>query len=225
MKAIIRRILTPRNIFIAIGLFFVAGMLTYLGHDRNIADELRAWFTELVGYNTVVAGLVFFVLAALSAILTFFTSTPLIPLAAAVWGKTTTLALLYGGWMLGAIMAYFIGYAFSHLIRRFRFFKKIEVHRAELGEGASFLVVLLFRLSAPAEIASYTLGLLRYPFGHYVLASLISDLPFALLAIYSSAALLGPHPMNFAFFMVGGLITISLFTYFLHRQLKKLPLR
>ena len=222
MRDLVKRIITPRNVAIVIGLLCIAVFFTYLGRYYDVAEWLRHSFNELVGYNSKLAAAVFVALAALSAIFTFFTSTPLVPIATAIWGKTITLWMLFGGWMVGAILAYYIGHIFAHLVARFRAFKKIDRYRKQLGDTSSFLLVLLFRLAVPAEIASYTLGLLRYRLDHYILVTIISDLPFAILAIYSSAALFGPHPILFALFMLGGLIAITLFAYLFHRYLKKL---
>jgi uncharacterized membrane protein YdjX (TVP38/TMEM64 family) len=222
MHHLIRRFWTRRNMLILLGLLAVASLFTVLGQYFNVADWLRQTFLDLVGYNYLLAAAVFVALAAFSAVFTFFTSTPLVPIASAIWGKGFTLALLFGGWIIGAIIAYFIGHLLSHFLARFKVFKKIKRYRDQLGDGSSFLLVLLFRLAVPAEIASYTLGLLRYRFDHYMIATLISDLPFAVLAIYSSSALLGPHPMLFALFMLGGLIAITLFLYLFHVQLKKI---
>jgi len=221
MRALTRHLFNRRNLLIVVGILLISITFNYLGRFDDIADWLRREFGSLVGYNYVLAGVVFVVLAALSAIFTLFTSTPIVPIAAAIWGKGATLVMLFGGWMLGAAVAYYIGYVLSHVLVRFKIFKKISSYREKINNQSGFMLMLLFRLAAPAEVASYTLGLIRYRFGWYLLITAISDFPFAVLAIYSSAALLGPNPMLFAVFMIGGLLTISLFVYLFHLQIKK----
>lgn len=222
MSSLSRRFFSGRNVLIVLAVFLIAGIFATVGQYYNVAQWLRDTFNSLVGYNQALAAFVFIALGALSAIFTFFTSTPLVPIAAVIWGKGMALFMLFGGWILGAIIAYHIGHLFAHVISGFKVFEKIESHRQQLGKKSEFLLVLLFRLAVPSEVASYTLGTLRYPFGRYVLATVISDFPFAVLAIYSSAALFGPHPLVFALCMIGGLIAITLFTYLFHRYLKKL---
>ena len=48
-------------------------------------------------------------LAALSAMLAFFSSVVVVPVASHQWGPVATVALLWMGWLLGGTMAYAIG--------------------------------------------------------------------------------------------------------------------
>lgn len=51
----------------------------------------------------------FVVFAALSAMLAFFSSVVVIPIAAHQWGEGTTVVLLWTGWLLGGVTAYAVG--------------------------------------------------------------------------------------------------------------------
>jgi len=222
MHLIINHFLTRRNIFIIFAIIFISVIFGYIGEATSISVWIKDFFGELVGYNRFVAGGVFVLMACVSAMLSFFTSTPVIPVAVAIWGKTTTLFLLFGGWLLGACVAYYVGRVAAHLISRFRFFRKVELYRKQLGDSSEFILLLLFRLAVPAEIGSYTLGLLRFNFLTFMIITAISEFPFAILAIFSSQALVGPNPIMFAVLISFGLIAMSIFIYFFHSRLKKL---
>ncbi len=219
---LLRRIINRRNIAIVVALLIVATAVGYLGEAQTVAGWLKVQFAGLVGFNKVIAAVVFVLLAAVSEILSFFTSTPLIPIAVALWGKTITLCFLFGGWLFGAIVGYYIAYAASHLLKEFKIFKKIEHYRNQIGDSSEFLLMTLFRLAVPSEVGVFTLGFLRYNFWRHLILVFIADLPFAILAIYSSTALVGPHPIVFALLIGVGLIAMSIFIYLFHRRLKKL---
>lgn len=219
---IFKRIVTRRNVAIIIALIIFATAVGYLGEAHTIAEWLKNEFMGLVGYNNWVAAAVFVLLAIVSEILSFFTSTPLVPIAVALWGKKITLSLLFGGWFIGACLGYYIAYAASHLLKEFKIFKKIKKYREQLGDSSEFMLMTLFRLAVPSEIGIFTLGFLHYNFWRHLLIVFIADLPFAILAIYSSTALVGPHPIYFAFLMAAGLVAMSTFIYFFHRRLKQL---
>lgn len=221
MHPILHRIITRRNVAIIIALIIFATIVGYVGEVQMLADWLKSEFMRLVGYSTIAAGAVFVVLAMISEILSFFTSTPLVPVAIALWGKTITLCLLFGGWFLGACLGYYIAYSASHLLKNFRIFKKINHYREQLGDSSEFALMLLFRLAVPSEIGILTLGFLRYSFWRHLIIIFIADLPFAILAIYSSTALVGPHPIVFALLMIVGLVAMSTFVYFFHRKIKQ----
>jgi uncharacterized membrane protein YdjX (TVP38/TMEM64 family) len=148
--------------------------------------------------------IVFIMLAALSAMLSPFSTTPLIPAAVLIWGVQITFYMLLGGWMLGAAITYAIGYyagrPFLNLIFSYR---TVEYYQNKLAKRTTFLNILLFRLALPAEIPGYVLGIMKYNFTKYMLATGISEAIMAFLAIFASNALLAEQKIIF-------IITIAL---------------
>jgi len=98
---------------------------------------------------------------------------------------------------------------------------KVEAYKKRIPEKAQFWVVLLFRLAIPAEITGYTLGIIRYPFGKYLLASFLSEIPFALLLVYSSQALIEKEMIWFLSLVSIGVLIISVAYLIFKNKLKK----
>jgi len=157
------------------------------------------FFSELVLRNELLAVVVFVLLSAAAALISPFTNIPLIPIAVVIWGTIPTAILLLGGWMLGDILAYFIGRdigypAVRYMVSSERFDRWVAVVR----EHTSFLMALLLRVALPAELG-YAFGIIRYPMILYVLITFLAELPMALVAVYASeAALAGNAQMFFA---------------------------
>ncbi|MDO8572747.1 MAG: VTT domain-containing protein [bacterium] len=148
--------------------------------------------------NGVMAGTIFVALSALSALLSPFSSVPFIPIAITIWGQLMTITLLLLGWVLGGICTYAIGrYAARPILERF--VKPETAHRYAdwIKEHATFTKVLLFRLALPAEILGYALGIVRYHFGKYIVATFIAELLFAYGATQASTALVDLNPAAF----------------------------
>ena len=83
------------------------------------------------------------------------------------------------------VFAYYIGwYAVHPAIKGLVPFEKIEHYKNQLSKKLEFEIILMFRMAMPAEIASYALGSLRYDFVRYLLATFITELPFAVLTVY-----------------------------------------
>lgn len=142
--------------------------------------------------NHYFVGTAFFIfLTALSSLLSPFSSVPLVPISVAIWGGGPTVVFLMTGWMIGAIASYFLGVAVDKsLLQHLANVEKVNYYKEKIAAHSNFYAVLIFRLALPAEITGYSLGILRYHFGKYLLAVFLSELPFALLAVFSGQALL-----------------------------------
>ena len=91
------------------------------GHRRSCADDRqqehhRRRQRRITSYNVcytkllrTLGKLVFVLVSALSAMLAFFSSAVVVPVAVYAWGNATTLALLWGAWLLGGIGSYVVG--------------------------------------------------------------------------------------------------------------------
>lgn len=153
--------------------------------------EITLSLQKYAASNDVAARIIFVALAAFSALLSPFSSVPFIPIAVTIWGEATAIILLLLGWTLGGIGAYAIGrYAARPILDRFVKSEMAHRYADQIKEQATFMSVLLFRLALPAEILGYTLGIIRYHFGKYVLATFITETLFAVGATRASTALI-----------------------------------
>ena len=102
---------------------------------------------------------VFVVLAAVSAILAFFSSALLLPAAVYAWGNTVTLGLLWLGWLLGGMCTYALGRGLrrphGHAPRTSR---QLDFYVQRVRGDVTFTLVLLLHLAMPSEIPGYLCG-------------------------------------------------------------------
>ena len=142
--------------------------------------QLFEAFREIMGAHPVAGLVLFVVLADLSAMLSFFSSAVLVPVAVYTWGPMVTAALLWMGWILGGLgaytMAWWAGRGALRWIAPGRSFARYE---ERFRECVSFGSVLLFQLALPSEIPGYVLGLARYPLARYLAACAIAEAPYA----------------------------------------------
>jgi len=202
--------------------FFGAIFFAFAGFQQFLIE--RAEIIAIFIKNHEISGAIFFVfLNTLSVIFTFFSSFPLVPLALVAFGDIPTLIYLIIGWMLGGIISYFIGlFAGNKIAKLFLSLDKIDCYKNKISPNSQFWLVLLFRVAVPSEIAGYTLGVIRYHFGKYLIATFLSEFPFALLATYSSEALVERRFISFASTVIAGLLIVVAMSYLLKRRSRNL---
>lgn len=191
-------------------------MIAVLGTAFLYSDTLHNGFVTvsnfLGGYaleHPISAGALFLALAAASALLSLFSSAALIPVAIGIWSDETTLALLMTGWMAGGLGAYAIGrYAGLPIVSKLVSSERLEHYQAITKERSRFGFIFLFRFLLPAEITGYVLGIARYPLAKYLLATFLSELPFAFIAIYLSQAFVSKNTL--VFLSAGGAAAFAL---------------
>lgn len=142
--------------------------------------------------------LFFILLAALSAMVSPFSSVPVVPFAVAFWGVNETILLLLVGWLIGGTCAYVVGkYAAHPLIAQFMKEDRLTKYEHSISERMTFSRALLIRLALPAEVG-YAFGLIRYDFVKYIIVTLAAELPFAFLSVHAAEAFLALDALRFA---------------------------
>lgn len=165
---------------------------------------------------------IFIILAALSAMLSPFSSVPFVPAAILIWGNLLTAIFLLAGWLTGEALAYFISYYLGYpLVKHLASFEKIEYFKNKIPKKSEFLMVLLFRFAMPAEIPGYVLGLIRYDFWKYFLATFLAELPFAFIISYAGEALVNNEPLIFISLVALAFIIIGAMFYIFNKQLRR----
>jgi uncharacterized membrane protein YdjX (TVP38/TMEM64 family) len=171
---------------IVVGLTILAvGFIVSSDTLHRGTNEVFIWIQDAIS-NTPVLGMIGFVLLAmLSAMLAFFSSAALAPVAILAWGRPTTVALLWLGWFLGGIASFCIGRFLGRSVAAWLVGAgKIADWEATLGRRTSFRHILLFQAVIPSEIPGYLLGILRYRFLFYLAALAITEVPYALAVVY-----------------------------------------
>lgn len=201
---------------LAIAVLFLSSAKLQLAFEQAIT-ALSAYIAS----HHVLGISVFIGLGALSAMLSPFSSMPLVPAAVVIWGNTLTFLFLLIGWLLGGMAAYAIGrYVVYHLFKDWEYFKKIQSYRGQVSENSEFILVLLFRMIMPAEIPGYLLGIIKYSFPKYLLATFLAELPVAFLAVHASDALVDERPVKFFMLFFAGVVLLALTIYQFRKRLK-----
>jgi len=174
----------------------------------------------LIAGHPYLGAAVFVLLAAISAVLAFFSSALLLPAAVFAWGSAVTFGLLWLGWLLGGICTYALGLALRRPRRKeSRTSGKLDFYLQRVPGEVTFALVLLLYLALPSEIPGYLCGYLGVRFRSYFAALALAELPYAV-----GAVLLGEGVVNRQLsWLVGfGLIGAALSLYalrVLHRRL------
>lgn len=158
----------------------VFGIVAASSSLHGYADAVIVWGEGIIALRPYLGMAVFVVLAMLSAMVAFFSSAVFVPLAIYTWGDSTTIVLLWAGWLLGGIASFAIGRFLGRRVAAALIGEeKIVTWQGQFDQQrARFLKVLLFQAVVPSEIPGYVLGILRYRFSLYLLALAITELPY-----------------------------------------------
>lgn len=175
---------------------------------RSIFDSAD----ELIAAHPQSGAVIFVALSALSAMLAFFSSAILVPVAIYALGDRTTFTLLWLGWLIGGAAAYTVGKYVGHGVVEWIVGKdKLSQYEQQLTSEATFGRVLLFHFLVPSEMPGYVLGLIGYPFRRYLLVLAIAEIPFAAGAIYLGSSFVEGDVRTFVL-LAGGAILLSILT-------------
>lgn len=156
------------------------------------SDVLHGWLREgvatidlMIDRHPLFGILAFVGLAALSAMLAFFSSAVAVPVGVAAWGEATTLVLLWTGWLIGGVASYAIGRFLGRRVVTWLLPEdRLRRYEGKVTHNATFPMLLLFQMALPSEIPGYLLGIVRCRFSVYVGALALAELPFAVGAVY-----------------------------------------
>jgi uncharacterized membrane protein YdjX (TVP38/TMEM64 family) len=165
----------------------VVVLIAVTSQDTLYAAVLRVLgLAQSVIENRPVLGAVLFVLlAAISAMLAFVSSAVLVPVALLAWGAGLSALLLWLGWILGGVCAYFIGRRLGQpVVASLTSRATLERYQSRLSSRTPFGFVFLFQLALPSEIPGYALGMANYPMSRYLIALALAELPYVLGTVF-----------------------------------------
>jgi len=192
--------------------FFVSSSLQGIFFDIVAEAEVLSIAHE----KGAVALFIFF--AAFSAMISPFSSVPLVPVAVTLWGWELTATLLLVGWLVGDSVAYAIGRFAGHAVLcRIINAEKLREYETYFSAHATFFTTLLVRLAMPAEIG-YAFGIIRYRFWKYILVTAIAEIPFAVITIRASDALISFQPYEFLGWLAALCIIVGVCSYIFRRR-------
>lgn len=205
--------------FLVVGtLIIVAGLIAASDTLHDKTEAIIYWTEGMISQAPLLGMLVFVLLAMLSAMVAFFSSALLAPVAVYAWGKAGCLALLWCGWLLGGIVSFCIGRFFGRSVVSMIIGEdKIANWETQVSERTRFIHILFFQAVVPSEIPGYVLGILRYRFLFYLAALGITEIPYAIVTVYLGESFLKGEGM--VFMMVGiGVMVLAAFMFQIYRR-------
>lgn len=161
----------------------------------------------------------FVVLSILSAMLAFFSTAIVVPLAVYAWGDMTTFFLLWISWLIGGALSYSIGRTIGRGVARWLVdAKRFDYYASRISHDAKFPTVLLFQLALPSEVPGYVLGAVRYRFWKYLVVLALAELPFALGAVYLGDSFVHRNYLLFIAIGLAGVLATAIAFRRLHHE-------
>lgn len=165
--------------------------------------------------HAVAGAIIYVLLSAISAIVFFFSTAVITPVAVEAFGPFAAFALLWLGWIIGGVTAFGIGRRFGRpVVSWFVDPLRIQEYERRAKQIVSFRHVLLFQLAVPSEIPGYVLGLAGCRFRTYALAMALGELPFAIGAVYLGESFLD---RNYALLLAIGVTGVA-FSWVMFRR-------
>lgn len=172
----------------------VAAALLSVGTVHDAIDRALDAVAPLFTTHPLTGGALFVLLAALSAMLAFFSSALLVPAGIHAWGTWPTIALLWLGWLTGGMCAYALGRVLRRPLLPTRGAAQTLEHYAQrLPADAGWPLVLLLQLALPSEVPGYLCGFLRVRFRVYVSALAVAEVPYAIGAVLAGDSVVRGH--------------------------------
>lgn len=167
------------------------GLLASSGAFQSFLERILAATGPIVAEHPFWGAALFVLLSALSAMLAFFSSAVLVPVAIRTWGEVVCVFLLWLGWILGGACAYGLARFWGRpVVRRLASRDLLARYEERISRHSSWGLVLLFQLAVPSEIPGYVLGLARYGLRRYLTILALAELPYAVGTVYLGSSLL-----------------------------------
>lgn len=207
----------------ALAVLAVGVLLVLLLSVDTLYEQLQRLLVAaepLISAHPAWGAVLFVVLSAVSALLAFFSSALLVPVAVYTWGQPATIALLWLGWLLGGVSAYGLGHLFGRpLVRTLASRRISEFYLERLPARVDFPVALLIQLALPSEVPGYLFGVLRVRFAIYLAVLALVEAPFAIGTVLLGDSIVRREGGWLLALVLMGLGVSLLAVYLLHRRL------
>lgn len=145
-------------------------------------SALEAW----IAAHRFLGGAVYVIFVMASVVLLPFSSLPLLPLAARVFGVWMTAIFSILGWWIGCLIAFQIARFGRTYLENVTSLEAVDKIEQRIPKDIGFAGIVILRMILPTDIVSFALGLLKHlSFSTYAIASLIGITPFAFVWSYA----------------------------------------
>ena len=197
----------PRRLVLLLLVVAAAGLVVASAPLHGALTSLVAAGEAFMARAPVAGAAVFVGLTALSAMVAFFSTGLLAPVAIATWGPFTTFLLLWIGWLAGGAVSYAVGrYLGRGVAGVLVGAETLEHWERELRDRSHVTHLLLFQLAMPSEILGYVLGIVRYSFRTYIGVLSLTEIPYALAIVYLGESFLAGDAVRF---VLAGVVAIA----------------
>lgn len=126
-----------------------------------------------------------FIFAA-SIVIAPVSAVPLFPLATQIWGVYTSATLGILGWLIGAVIAFYIARKWGvNIVKKFISISQLTRYEKKIPEDHLFLTLVVLRMVFPMDGISYLFGLFTtMKIYNFALATFIGLIPFSFLMAY-----------------------------------------
>lgn len=151
--------------------------------------DMSAWEQWIVAHR-MSGSAAYIVFAAASVVLLPFSSLPLLPLAARVFGVWLTAVLSILGWWIGCLIAFRVARLGRKYLENVTSLEAVDRLERRIPKDIRFAGIVVLRMILPVDVTSFALGLLKnLSFSTYAVASLIGITPFAFVWSYAGGEL------------------------------------
>jgi uncharacterized membrane protein YdjX (TVP38/TMEM64 family) len=215
-----------RRFLVLVALLVVAVVIAASASMHGTVEATVAAISGVIDRHPFLGGAAFVGLAALSAMLAFFSSALVVPVGVHHWGEPVTFLLLWLGWLAGGAVTYALGrFVGGQVLGVLINPERAAYYQARISRRASFGLVLLFQLAVPSEIPGYVLGTAGYSFPRYGTALALAELPYAAGAVYLGSSFLRRQYGWIVLLGAAGIAFIAWAVARLHRSLSSSPPR
>lgn len=145
---------------------------------------------ENIRSHPFAGAVLYIVLLTTSVVLLPFSSLPLLPLAARIFGVWLTALLSIVGWWIGCLIAFQISRLGRRYLEKISSLESIDKLERKIPKDIGFAGIVILRMILPVDVTSFALGLLKnLHFSTYAIASLIGIIPFAFVWSYAGGEL------------------------------------
>lgn len=151
----------------------------------------------------------YLVLLVTSVVFLPFSSLPLLPIAAGIFGVWITAILSAIGWWIGCLIAFQIARLGRKYLEKFTSLSAVDRLEQKIPNDIGFAGIVILRMIFPVDVTSFALGLLKHlSFSMYAIASLIGIIPFAFVWSYAGGELIGGQFVTSTFILIGMTIAV-----------------
>ena len=188
----------PRRLVLLLVVVAAAGLVVASAPLHGALTSIVAAGEAFMARAPVAGAAVFVGLTALSAMIAFFSTGLLAPVAIATWGPFATFVLLWIGWLAGGAVSYAVGrYLGRGVAGLLVGAETLEHWERELRDRSHVTHLVLFQLAMPSEILGYVLGIVRYSFLTYIGVLSLTEIPYALAIVYLGESFLAGDAVRF----------------------------